>query len=68
MAIRIYVYTFDFMKNEARVVKTFKIKESVYKKAMKAAKKNKAFLATEIEKWVDAYANGSEIRIESDKK
>lgn len=44
---------------EKRVVKGYKIKESVYVKAKKRADKKKEHLATLIEEWVSAYAAGS---------
>lgn len=46
---------------EKRVPKSYKIKESIYKKAMRAAKKDKTSLAHKIEVWVSLYANGNRL-------
>lgn len=46
------------MKKEKRVLKGYKIRKSVYDKAMKRAAKNKMPLATTVESWVSCYADG----------
>lgn len=48
------------MKKEPRVVKGYKIKQSVYNKAMKRAKKEFIPLATLIEDVINGYATGIE--------
>ena len=42
---------------EKRNVRGYKVKDSVYKKAVKQAGKDKKPLATQIEEWVTAYAH-----------
>ena len=55
MDIRI---TFTSMKTvEKRKVRTYKAKETPYKKAMRFAKKNKKSLSVEIEKFIEQYDN-----------
>ncbi len=46
------------MKDEKRVLKGYKIKDSIYKKAMKRARKSKIPLASMVEAIVIAYAEG----------
>ncbi len=54
---------FTIMKKENRVIKGYKIKDSVYKKAIKRADKEKYPLATQIEDWVTTYSKGLNIGI-----
>jgi len=51
------------MKAEKRVNKGYKIKDSIYQKAMKRAKKEKGQLAVHIEHWVQCYSEGLEINV-----
>jgi hypothetical protein len=50
------------MKAEKRVLKGYKIKDSTYKKAMKRAIKAKVPLANMIEMFVEAIADGQQVR------
>ena len=49
------------MGNEKRNTRTYKIKDSLYKKAMRRAKKEKYKLANIVEKTIEGYAHGYEI-------
>jgi hypothetical protein len=51
------------MKDEKRVNKGYKIKDSVYQKAMKKSKK--AALASRIEEFVEAIADGKIIIVQN---
>jgi hypothetical protein len=46
---------------EKRAIKGYKIKDSVYRKAMRRAKKDKTNLANKIELWVALYADGCDM-------
>ncbi len=48
-------------QKEKRALKGYKIKDSVYRKAMRRAKKNKTNLASKIELWVALYADGCDL-------
>ena len=48
-------------KKEKRILKGYKIKDSVYQKAKKRASKNKVPLATTIENWVTLYSEGHSV-------
>lgn len=48
-------------KAPSREVRGYKIKDSVYKKAMERAKKEGTTLAALIEKWVIAYSEGKDL-------
>lgn len=47
------------MKLEKREIKTYKVKKSIYEKAMSESKKKKKYLATDIEKFVINVAEGN---------
>ncbi len=51
------------MENEKRVIKGYKIKDSVYQKAKEKAIKEGGALAVHIEHWVQCYSEGLEINI-----
>jgi hypothetical protein len=53
---------------EKRVLKGYKIRNSIYDKAMKRAKKENTPLATLVEEWIRNYANGSVFFNDSSKK
>jgi len=50
---------------EKREIKGYKIQPSVYGKAMRRAKKEKAALATLIEGWVKQYSKGAVFFVDS---
>jgi len=50
---------------EKRVLKGYKIKDSIYKKAMKRAKKENHSLSTWIETIVSSYAKGDKVELVS---
>lgn len=50
------------MNNEKRIVKGYKVKPSIYKKAMQRAKKEKGALANLLENVVMSYAYGLDIK------
>ena len=50
-------------KNEKREIKGYKIKDYIYRKALRRARKEKVPLATRIEEWVCAYAEGLPVGI-----
>ena len=50
-------------KPESRLLKGYKIKDTVYQKAKKRATKEKTPLATLIELWVEGYSNGKYVRV-----
>jgi hypothetical protein len=60
MFVRTYVNTMTRI-TEKRKLKGYKIRESIYKKAMRRANKEKTSLAPKIEKWVSAYASGEQV-------
>ena len=51
------------MVNEKRNSHSYKCTDTVYKDAMKRAKKEKGLLSVHIEHWVAAYSEGLEIKV-----
>ena len=58
-----YVCTMSAKKPEPRLLKGYKIKDTVYQKAKKRATKEKTPLATLIEQWVEGYSSGKVVDI-----